>query len=31
MLGRTDSKGRLLLLFMVLVLLASGMTMRLAY
>jgi cell division protein FtsI/penicillin-binding protein 2 len=31
MLGRTDSKGRLLLLFMALVLLASGMTARLAY
>ena len=31
MLGRTDSKGRLLLLFMVLVVLAGGMTMRLAY
>jgi cell division protein FtsI/penicillin-binding protein 2 len=31
MLGRTDSKGRLLLLFMVLVSLAGGMTMRLAY
>jgi len=31
MLGRTDSKGRLLLLFAVLVLLSSGMTMRLAY
>ena len=31
MLGRTDSKGRLLLLFMVLVVLAGGMTTRLAY
>jgi cell division protein FtsI/penicillin-binding protein 2 len=31
MLGRTDSKGRLLMLFMVLVVLAGGMTMRLAY
>jgi Cell division protein FtsI/penicillin-binding protein 2 len=31
MLGRTDSKGRLLLLFMALVVLAGGMTMRLAY
>ena len=31
MLGRTDSKGRLLLLFMALVLLAGGMTTRLAY
>ncbi len=31
MLGRTDSKGRLLLLFAVLVLLSSGMTIRLAY
>ncbi len=31
MLGRTDSKGRLLLLFVALVLLASGMTARLAY
>ena len=31
MLRRTDSKGRLLLLFMALVLLASGMTARLAY
>src|SRR5450759_4068897 len=31
MLGRTDSKGRLLLLFIVLVVLAGGMTMRLAY
>ena len=31
MLGRTDSKGRLLILFMVLVAMAGGMTMRLAY
>jgi len=31
MLGRTDSKGRLLALFMALVLLAGGMTVRLAY
>ena len=31
MLGRTDSRGRLLLLFFVLTLLSSGMVMRLAY
>ena len=31
MLGRTDSRGRLLLLFLVLTLLSSGMVMRLAY
>jgi len=31
MLGRTDSKARLLILFMVLVAMAGGMTMRLAY
>ena len=31
MLGRTDSRGRLLLLFVALTLLSSGMAMRLAY
>jgi cell division protein FtsI/penicillin-binding protein 2 len=31
MLGRTDSRGRLLLLFLVLTLLSSGMVIRLAY
>ena len=31
MLGRTDSRGRILLLFLVLTMLSGGMVMRLAY